>query len=87
MIVSASIGALIRVLDTVFRRIAQIDQQGGRGEATARLAVVERILLYGLHTVSTMRAAQDASEDAEAALADFRAELDALPETVDRDAA
>jgi hypothetical protein len=86
MIRSASISALIRVMDAVLGRIAQLHTQGEHREASDRLAFVEGLLLHCLSMVSAMKTKVDAAADAPITEADadaFAEQLASMPEVAE----
>jgi hypothetical protein len=52
---SASIAALIRIMDNALGRIVYLHQSGENAEASARLSFVEGILLHALALVQAMK--------------------------------
>lgn len=82
MIRSASISALIRIVDNVLGRILYLHQQGEHGEAEARLSFVEGLLLHTLALVQAMKlkVAEANGAFTEADVDAFAEQLASMPE-------
>lgn len=79
---SASISALVRVMDAVLMRIANLHRAGHSVEAGKRLSFVEGLLLHTLSMVQAMKlkVAEDTAPMNEREVEAFLAQLHALPE-------
>lgn len=78
---------LIRVMDTVFMRIASMHRMGENAEAADRLAFVEGLLLHGLALVQSMKVkvAESNGPLTEADVTAFAEQLASMPEVAEPD--